>query len=150
MKIKKQIKPKFREKSGQATVELAVVFPVVLIVAVIAVNVLTFFSYCSSFDRTFKQSVACLGSSPAYGESIGNIKSYVEKDLKDTLLQDYLDFNISVESVSGGFYCFDGSLIMSPTLFGMGLRDEILGIPLPKLTHRQQLKIDVYKPGVIF
>ena len=36
---------------GQMTVELAVVFPALLAVAVIAVNALLFFSECAAFDR---------------------------------------------------------------------------------------------------
>ena len=39
------------DDGGQATVELAVVLPVVIIVAVIAVNALTFFGACAAFDR---------------------------------------------------------------------------------------------------
>lgn len=42
---------------GQMTVELAVVFPALLAVAVIAVNALLFFSECAAFDRVAREAV---------------------------------------------------------------------------------------------
>lgn len=135
---------------AQATVELAVMFPVILIIAVIAVNVLTFFSECSAFDRSFKQVITCIGPNPGYGKDIGNAKSIVENELNNRFNEDFLDFEVSVENVSGGFQEFRAILKMHPTLFGMGLRNEIFGVPLPSLTHEQKMVIEVYKPGVIF
>lgn len=135
---------------GQATVELAIMFPVVLIIAVIAVNALTFFSECSSFDRAFKQVTTCIGPNPGYGKNIGNTKSIIESELQNRFDEDFLDFEVSVENVSGGFQEFRAVLKMYPTLFGMGLRSEIFGVPLPSLNHEQKMVIEVYKPGVIF
>ena len=47
---------KHRDDSGQMTVEFAVAFPVFVIVAVIAVNALLFFSDCAAFDRLARES----------------------------------------------------------------------------------------------
>ena len=46
---------------GQMTVELLVVLPVVLIVAVVAVNALTFFGDCAAFDRVARNAVRQIG-----------------------------------------------------------------------------------------
>lgn len=135
---------------GQATVELAVMFPIVLIIAFICVNALTFFSQCCAFDRDFKQIVACIGPSPSYGENIFNVKSIVEEKLKSKFDKDFIDVSVSVENVSGGFFEFDGEIKMHPTLFGMGLRSEFFGVDVPSLKHMQKITIDSYKPGVIF
>lgn len=139
----------WNNNEGQSTVELAVMFPVILIIAVICVNALTFFSECSSFDRTFKQIVTSLGPNPGYGKDISNVKSILESELQNRFDDDFLDFEVSVENVSGGLQEFSGNLKMYPTLFGMGLRSEIFGVPLPSLNHQQKMTIEVYKPGVI-
>lgn len=137
-------------EEGQSTVELAVMFPVILIIAVIAVNALTFFSECSSFDRSFKQIVSCIGPNPGYGKDTGNTKAIIENELNQRFDNEFLDFDVSVENVNGGFQKFRGVIKMFPTLFGMGLRSEILGVPLPSLNHEQVIVIETYKPGVIF
>ena len=122
----------------------------ILIIAVIAVNALTFFSECSSFDRCFKQITTCVGPNPGYGKDIGNTKSIIENELQNRFDKEFLDFDVSVENVSGGFQEFRATLKMYPTLFGMGLRNEIFGVPLPSLNHEQKMVIENYKPGAIF
>ena len=42
---------KERGDAGQATVELAVVLPVAIVLAVIVVNALSFFEACAAFDQ---------------------------------------------------------------------------------------------------
>lgn len=140
----------WNNECGQATVELAIMFPIVIIIAVIAVNALTFFSSCANFDRAFKQEVVSYATNPGYGEDIANTRSILQNNLTEKFDNSFMDFNISVENVSGGLQAFYGELKMHPTLFGMGLRDEILGLPMPTLNHQQKIVIERYKPGVIF
>lgn len=40
-----------RDERGQMTVELAVMIPVLVAIAVIAMNAMLFFSECAAFDR---------------------------------------------------------------------------------------------------
>ena len=101
------------DERGQMTVELAAAFPVLIIVAVIAVNALAFFSECAAFD--------------AENEAV----------------------RVSAEAVSGGHTRFTGTLEYMPTLFGLGLRSTVFGIPLPPLTHAVSIAVDCYKPGVL-
>lgn len=138
------------DESGQATVELAVMFPIVIIIAVIAINALLFFGYCLNFDRTFRQIVSCTASSPAAGTDLGNTKANIESQLQETFDESNLNFEVEVNSVEGGNHQYIGTLKMFPTLFGMGLKQEILGVPLPTLNHSSQMTIETYKPGVIF
>lgn len=137
-------------KSGQAVVELAIMLPIILIIAVIAVNALTFFSECSSFDRTFKQIVSCTGTSPAYGMSTDNTVANVKQQLYEKFDKEFLDFDVDAQGKVGGLTEFCGSIKMHPTLFGLGLKSDILGVPLPSLNHEQKITIEEYKPGVIF
>ncbi len=139
-----------KNTDGQAMVELAIVLPVIIIIAVIAVNALTFFSQCSAFDRTFKQIASTIGTSPGYGKDIGDTKALLETTLEEKFNNEFLEFEVSVNAVSGGFQEFKGQLKMHPTLFGMGLRGEVFGVPLLTLNHEQRIVIEVYKPGVIF
>lgn len=133
---------------GQMTVELAVIFPVLIIVAAISVNVLTFFSECASFDRQFAQAVRVCASSPAYGETAQGNAGLVSDRLA-AFSRDYLEVSVSSESVGSGHVKYAGELVYSPTLFGMGLRSEIFGVSLPKLTHAASYVIDPYKAGVV-
>ena len=34
-------------------------------------------------------------------------------------------------------------------LFGLGLKSEVMGVALPKLSHTEELVVDCYKPGVL-
>lgn len=144
------LKKLIQDKSGQAVVELAIMFPIILIIAVICINALTFFSECSYFDRTLKQIVSCTATSPAYGCSSDNVVASVKNQLQDKMNKDFLDFEVWAEAKAGGFYQYNGVIKMYPTLFGLGLKKEIFGISLPSLNHEQRIIIEQYKPGVIF
>lgn len=151
MKIIQYIyKEKYFKEDGQATIELAVMFPVVIVIAVIAVNSILYFSYCAEFDRLFKQSVSILAPSPAYNKGAQDIRQEIEKNLKNQFSKDYLECDVSTEASTGGMYCFTAKLKMFPTLFGLGLKREVFGISLPCLSHQQKIYVDIYKPGVIF
>lgn len=139
-----------KSEKGQATVELAIMFPVVLVVAVIAVNAIMYFSECSKFDRTVKQTISMLGTSPGYGENSQNVKANLQKSLDEVFDKEYLEVSTSLESVSGDFNKYSAELKMHPTLFGLGLKSQVFGVSLPTLNHKQELVIETYKPGVIF
>ena len=130
------------------TVELAVVLPVAIVVAAIAMNALLFFSECAAFDRKFPNAVRVYAAAPAYGETAGGNTGLVQEHLRGRFAEDHLA--VDVTSVSQGFLIrFDATLTFTPTLFGMGLRESVMGVSLPRLTHRTSFVIDPYKPGVI-
>ena len=54
-----------RSTRGQMTVQLAVAMPVLIIVAVIAVNALAFFAECAVFDRVAHEAVRVHAAAPA-------------------------------------------------------------------------------------
>lgn len=137
------------KESGQMTVELAVVFPVLLIVAVIAVNALLFFSECAAFDNTFRDAVRVHATSPAYGQTAAQGCSQVELALSEAFSQPYENSRVSLEGTAGGHTRFSATLEFYPTLFGLGLRSSVLGVALPPLSHTVSHTVDCYKPGVL-
>ena len=138
-----------RAESGQMTVELAVAFPVLVIVAVIAVNALTFFSECAVFDRVAHEAVRVHAASPAYRQGAGQSCALVEQEIRASLDADNLEISVSCSPAGFDYEKYTASLAFSPTLFGMGLRSEVLGVPLPRLTHETEYVVDSYKPGVV-
>jgi hypothetical protein len=59
---------KVLNKSGTASLELAVLIPIILSVAVISINLLVFMGDCAKFDRISAEAVRVYGISPGYGE----------------------------------------------------------------------------------
>lgn len=138
-----------RDERGQMTVELAVAFPVLIVVAVIAVNALTFFSECAAFDNAFRDSVRVFATSPASGQGIEQSVALVQADLAAAFDAANEEARVSVEGAAGGHTRFTGTLEYDPTLFGLGLRSSVFGIALPPLTHAASIAVDCYKPGVL-
>lgn len=134
---------------GQMTVELAVALPVLLTVALIAVNAATFFGQCAAFDNLFCDAVRVHGASPAYGQSTQESAELVRISLAEAFPQENLEVSVSTEDAGWGHTRFTGVLRFAPTLFGYPLRSEVFGVSFPHLAHRAQIVVDCYKPGVL-
>lgn len=140
----------WRAQRGQMTIELVAVLPAVIIVAVVIVNALTFFSECASFDRSSRNAVRVCAASPAYGQTVADSAGMVQAMLDEGLQADNLSTEVSVEQDALGHVRFTMKLVFRPTLFGLGLRDSILGVALPALEHTEMIVVDSYKPGMLF
>ena len=138
-----------RRSCGQMTVELAVTMPVLIIVAVIAVNALTFLGDCAAFDRIAHGAVRVHASSLAYGQDASQSAALVEQEIRAAMGRDNLEVSVSRAGTGADFDEYRARLSYSPTLFGMGLRSEVFGVSLPELVHETSYVVDVYKPGVI-
>lgn len=134
---------------AQMSVELAVAFPVIIIVAVIALNAMLFVSECAAFDNTFRETVRVHATSPAYGDGLEEARASISTELSTRFNKDFEQVSVRVEGVAGGHVAFTGTLSMQPTLFGMGLRSSVMGVSLPSVRHEVSLTIDSYKPGVL-
>lgn len=135
--------------SGQMTVEFMVALPVLLIVAVIATNALLFFSECAAFDRVARDAVRVHACSPTYGQTSDQSSAQVEQVLQACFEKEYLDCAVTVSNASMGQTTYVSTLTFYPTLFGMGLRSEILGVELFGFTHVVEFTIAPYRPGVL-
>ncbi len=136
-------------ESGQMTVEFVVAFPVILAVAVIAVNALLFFSECAAFDRIAREAVRVHATSPAYGQELEQSRAQVQAAIEESFDRPYVDVSVAVEGMSLGHVTFTATLEFHPTLFGMGLKSQVFGVSLPSLKHAASFAVDVYKPGIV-
>lgn len=138
-----------RSERGQMTVELAVAMPVLIIVAVIAVNALTFFVDCAVFDRAFCDAVRTYAAAPAYGQGAAQSCSSVEQVVREALSQPNVDISVSHGKTGFDFDEYTGVIEYQPTLFGLGLRSSVFGVALPTLSHTTTYVVDSYKAGVV-
>ena len=148
-----KMRRRLSSESGQMMVELATMMPVLIIVAVMAVNAVTFFSECAAFDRVARNAIRIQATSPAYGQDAGESASLVRQTIDDAMRvseKDYLDLDVSVSGRAGGKSVFRATLSFSPTLFGMGLKPSIFGVDLPKIEHTTELVVEPYRPGMLF
>ena len=137
------------QEEGQMTVELAVAFPVLVVVAVVAVNALLFFSECAAFDNAFRDAVRVHATSPAYGQDLEQSRALVASALAESFDRPFEESRVAVEGTAGGHVRFAATLEFRPTLFGLGLKTSVFGVPLPTLPHTVALTVDCYKPGVL-
>lgn len=136
-------------KKGQMTVEFVAMFPVAIVVGLIAVNAVLFFSECASFDRVFRSSVCALAASPSYGQGVDESCARVQAELSETFDADHLEVAVASSGTAGSTVTFTGTLLFSPTLFGHGSLTGAFGVSFPSLVHEESIAVDVYKPGVI-
>ena len=137
-----------RQHSGQMTLELAIGFPVLLVVALIAVNAGLFFSECASFDRVVREAVRVYATSPAYGVGPDQALSEARQEVEAAFDRPYLQVELERQTVGFDYERYTARLYFSPTLFGMGLRSEVFGVSLPQLMHSTSYTVDTYKPGL--
>lgn len=130
------------------TVEFVVAFPVLIAIAVVAVNAGLFFSECSAFDRIAQDAVRTHAAACSFGEGEDAACADIAADLERAFERDYLSTSVEAQPLSGGMVTYRMGLEFSPTLFGMGLKSEVFGVSLPTLRHEATLTVDPYKPGV--
>ena len=138
-----------RNKSGQMTVEFVVAFPVMLIVAVVAVNAVLFFSECAAFDRLARPAICTYAAAPGYGQGSGWAASAIEADLRQQFDRDYLRVSVSSEGRAPGYVRYVATLDFTPTLVGRQFSGSVFGVGITPLRHSTQLTLDPYKPGAI-
>lgn len=136
---------KLIERKGQMTVEFCVVIPVLLLIALLLVNALSFVSETAKFDRIARNSVRVYASSQGRGEELEQAKASIEEDLKSAFSQNNEETECESFEDSFGLKQIRCKLSWQPTLFGLGLKDEILGVSTPKLVHEINLTLDKYK-----
>lgn len=128
------------------TVELCIVFPVAIVIAVIAVNALLFFGQCASFDRAARNAVRVIAASPPTKEAPADLAARIEAMVEAELRLDAGTVECVALTAEDGVDRFRITHSFAPTLFGMGLRTQIWGVPVPKLSHATELALDRYAP----
>ena len=137
------------DESGQMAVEMAVMFPVVLTIALIAVNALTFFSECAAFDSAFREGARLYCTSPGYGQYGSAACSNLEQYVAEVCHEPNESVSVSVQSTWWGYQEYIGTLVFRPTLFAHELNTSVFGVAFPVLTHKDAFTVDSYRPGVL-
>lgn len=149
MAIKKDRGLSSKGFSGQMTIEFVIAFPAALIIGLIAVNAVLFFSECAAFDRSFRSLVCTYAASPAYEQGTDRSCALILESLQSEFSADHIEVEVNSRGVSGELVVFEGTLKFSPTLFGKGSLSGAFGVSFPPLSHSESLMVDVYKAGVL-
>ncbi len=153
-----------REERAQATVEMAVVTPVLLVLALIVYNLMVFVSASARFDRVAPDIVIARGVSPA-GELGGDAKvsdasSEIAQAIKGAM--GAYDIEVEVTCTSGGgvqegergltlvgaLRTYRCVFRMKPWPSGLTIAGVSMGAPA-FLEHARTVTIDPWRPGVI-
>ena len=134
---------------GQMTVEMAIAMPVLIAVALLAVNALLYVGDCAAFDRLSRQAVCVYATSPPYGKTTLASAGDVEAELRRSFSADNQEVNVNAEQCAGGYVRFSATLKFAPTLFGRSFSGQVFGVELPSVSHTATVTVDPYRPGVI-
>ena len=147
-------------QSGQMTVELAVLAPVVIVVALIVANLMEFVDACAAFARLSLDEVIAEGVSPAGEQNVTASVAAVEDALRAALGREgSCDVEVRAERVSAGegvgllsvaplrtrYTC---ALVVRPWPRERRLPGITYSAPLG-LRHERTLVSDSYRPGVV-
>lgn len=141
-----------RKKIGtraQMTVELCVVFPIAIVISAMVVNAVTFFGYCSEFDRAARNAVRVVAASPEAGQSRSDAVGRIGAQIAESINAPNTSCEVASSVDAEGMQTYKATLKYWPTLFGLGLKTSVFGIPMPPLSHVSSMTVDPYTPGEI-
>lgn len=142
------------------TVELAVLVPPIIAVALIVFNLMGFLDACAAFDRLSLDAVIAHGVAPSGAQTEGNggeeVRAAIERGLGR---EGKCGVTVSVEEAGGGGE--SASFVISPLLrryvctleyypWPSSLRMPGVTYAAPfALKHERSLVVDRYRPGVV-
>ena len=148
-----------RESSAQATVEMAAVVPVLLVLALIVYNLMLYASAAVRFDRVAADVVIAQGVSPS-GETAGadGAASVIERELARAM-EDYpVEVEVACEqeeaeqgtmlSLVGALRTYRCTMRFTPWPSGFSLAGVRLGVPAV-MEHERTVTVDAWRPGVV-
>lgn len=150
MAITKWMKGALRGQDGQATIELAITFPVALILAVVVLNLVNYLGVCASFDRVFAQQVRVAAAAPGVGQNLSDSSAVVQAALEQRYGWECSSVGVTVSQDAFGNSTFCGEIAYEPTLFGLNFRSILFGADAPTLRHQTRYAVSCYRPGVLF
>lgn len=142
------------------TVELAVLTPVVIVVALVIANLMGFVEACATFDQVALDAVVAQGVAPPGEQDEGRAASEVRSAIQDLLgREDRCEVEVRTEAVDVGET--SSGLVMSPLLtcyvctltyhpWPRLLRMPGVTYEAPlALRHECELVVDRFRPGVV-
>ena len=150
-----------RAERGQMAVELAVVLPVCIVVALVAFNLCRFIEDCATFDRVAPDAVIAQGVSPAGEQSALSAAGRVRSSIQSALDMSSCEVSVQVSGASRSAARSAVGFSVSPllTTFTCTLRYRpwpgsfvmagVVFTPPIALTHTRTLVVDRFRPGVV-
>lgn len=148
-----------RSQRAQMTVELAVVTPVVIVVALVVMNLAGFVEACAAFDQAAHDAILAQGVSPAGEQSEAHAVDEVSSTLEELLgREDRCEVEVVAEPASeGGSGSFTISPLLTRYVCTLTYRPWPRLVRLPSVTyeaplslrHQCELVVDRYRPGVV-
>lgn len=148
-----------RDDAGQMAVELALLMPVIVVVALVIVNVLRFSELCARFDRVAPDAVVMHGvsASGVSGElsGVSEVREAIESAMGDMTCE----VDVRVQGVSdeegralidmaAGTVCYTCTLGFRPWPSSASMAG--VGFELPVLVeHERSVVVDRYRPAVV-
>ena len=144
---------------GQMAVELAVILPAVIVVAVTIANIMTFLGYCAAFDRASLDAVIAHGVSPAGIQSDLSSVDAVESSIEEALggsAAVSVEVSAAPVSSSSSFLVslcphlvrFTCTMRFVPWPRHLSIAGVVMDAPF-EIVHTRSLVVDRYRPGVV-
>lgn len=152
--------PLHRETRAQATVEMAVVAPVLIVLALIVYNIMMFLSATARFDRVAPDIVLAHAASPAGADDReGSVVGTVAAELSEAMGSYGVEIEVtcaeeessgvgSVFSLVGGQRTYRCVMKYVPWPGNVVLAGVDMGAPVV-LEHIREVTVDPWRPGVV-
>lgn len=147
--------------SGQMTVELAAMLPVIIVVALIVYNLAKYAEVCSTFDRISLDAAVSHGASPSGTQSRGAAVSEIEGVIRKALNSSTCDVTVSASDAASAVERDGLSFPLSPLLttyrctltfhpWPTTISVAGVGYAAPiSLRHERTITVDRFRPGVV-
>lgn len=158
----RQIAAACHEERAQATVEMAVVAPVLIVLALIVYNLMVFVAATARFDRVAPDIVLACGVTPSGEgeEGDGGAAAEVRERLEEAMAGYELEIEVTVVEGEGGaddssllalvgvLRTYTCSMSYRPWPSGLSVAGVEMGAPA-RLKHERAVTIDPWRPGVV-
>ncbi len=155
------VRTRLREERAQATVEMAMVTPVLLVLALIVYNIMIFAGAVARFDRVVPDIVLAHAVAPQ-GEGDGSsidASATVRAQIQNAMEGYDLQVEVSSEqdtttsdggllSLSGTFTTYTCTMRYEPWPSSLSIAGVSLGAPA-RLSHERTVTVDPWRPGVV-
>lgn len=148
----------FSEEAAQASVELAIVAPILIVLALIVYNLMVFSSAVARFDRVAPDIVIAHGVSPA-GNGGDGVCETIAEQLEGAMEGYDVKIEVTCDEEGGIGPATLLTLVASPKTYRCTMRLapwpsglEIAGVKMgaPEfLSHERAVTVDPWKPGVV-
>lgn len=149
----------WRETRAQAVVEMAVVTPVLIVLALIVYNIMLFVSATARFDRVVPDIVIAQAVSPSGELGSDDVSGRIAEQIEDAM--DGYDIEVEVASdgegesgddslftLVGGLRTYRCVMRMRTWPGSLTIAGVDMGAPL-ELSHGRDVVVDPWRPGVV-